>query len=437
MDPEELKTLLATVVQEQLAPVVGEVNGLKAALAGEPPTNDPGYQLPGGNGADAGSNDTFKAFYVARFGKDDDSVKTQVMKEVAGGNYERFVWEQNAAFAKLLRWGDRELSREEAKLLRHQVFAPTHVMMMIKNGFPVVAIKETMVAAQGSLGGYAIPPNWQENIASRLPGLTAVRGNGATIITLLGGGTSVTVTKYTGGNDRYRGNLRGQWGTETQAPTEQNATLGLDEIIANTYTYKVPQSQDVVESAANLVDLVMDDILDTEAIDEDETFLVGDGVGKPLGILPGGVNSLSLTEVNSGGASTLTTAGIKKLKRGLPTQYRNRGVFVANSDTYGVVEVLTVSGAGSDFAFPDLSDNEILLKRPAAESGAMPDVAANAYPIIFGAMAGYTIVEQPGMTIARYQDSGTGPNKVEFHVRKKIGGRPVRTWLFAVQKVAS
>ncbi|MCA9940550.1 MAG: phage major capsid protein, partial [Anaerolineales bacterium] len=55
---------------------------------------------------------------------------------------------------------------------------------------------------------------------------------------------------------------------------------------------------------------------------------------------------------------------------------------------------------------------------------------------IFGAMMGYYIVEKPGMTIARYQDSGTGPNKVEFHVRKKLGGRPVKLWLFAVQKVA-
>lgn len=436
MNPEELKALLAEVVQGQLAPVVSEVNGLKAALSAEPPSNDPGYQLPGDSRGGAAGEETFKAFYVTRFGNDENGIKAQVMKEITGGNYERFVWEQNAAFAKFLRWGDRELTREEVKLLRRQVFAPTHVMMMIKNGFPVAAIKDTMVTAQGSLGGYAMPPNMQEGIATRLPGLTAVRGNGATVITLLGG-TSTTVTRYTGGDNRYVGNLRGQWGAETQDPTEQNATLGEDEVLANTYTYKIVMSQDLVDGAANLVELVADDVLMTMAIDEDEADLVGDGAGKPLGILPSGVNALSLAEVNSGGASALTTSGIKKLKRGIASQYRGRGVFVGNSDTYGLVEVLTVSGTGSDFAFPDLSETGRLLNRPAAESEAMPDVASNAYPLIFGDMSGYYIVEQPGMTMARFQDSGTGINKVEFQVRRKRGGRPVKLWLFAVQKVAA
>jgi HK97 family phage major capsid protein len=173
------------------------------------------------------------------------------------------------------------------------------------------------------------------------------------------------------------------------------------------------------------------------AIDEDRVFTIGNGVGVPLGILPGGLNSNGFTEVNSGSASALTTSGVKKLKRGLASQYRMNGVFIANSDTYGDIELLTTSGTGSDFAFGSLSEGDVLLRRPALETGFMPDVAGNAFPLIFCNPAGYYIVEVPGMTVARLQDTATSINKVEIHVMKLLGGRPVEPWNFAVQKVAS
>jgi HK97 family phage major capsid protein len=127
---------------------------------------------------------------------------------------------------------------------------------------------------------------------------------------------------------------------------------------------------------------------------------------------------------------------VKRLKRGVPSQYRENGTFVGNSDTYGIIETLTTSGTGSDYAFGSLSENATLLRRPAAESGSLPDVAGNAFPLLFGVMRGYYIVETPGMTVQRMQDTTTSVNKAELHVMKQVGGRPVELWQFAVQKVA-
>ncbi len=79
----------------------------------------------------------------------------------------------------------------------------------------------------------------------------------------------------------------------------------------------------------------------------------------------------------------------------------------------------------------------MLLSRKAYESEAMPDVAPNAFPLLFGDMGGYTIVERLGMSIERMHDSYTGINKVEYHVRARIGGRPEKTCMAAVQKVAA
>lgn len=436
MEPEELKTLIAGAVTEVVQPLADKVTALEAKLAAEPPHNDTGFNIDSNPGDDAATKAASVMYNLRYAGKDDEATKFMVMDELAGGNYKQFVLAQNMAFAKYLRGGTDMMEVGEVKLLKNQLFAPSYVIGAVKDGMMLAELKDTMVEAQGSLGGYAVPPNVQENVARRLPGLTAVRGNGARVITLIRG-NSVEVPVYTGGNDRYTGNIRGQWGTETQSPTEQNATLGMETVIANIYTYKVPMSQSLVEDAGNLVSLVEDDIVMVLAMDEDEAFLVGNGVGKPLGWLPGGANTLSLNSVKSGSASTVLTPGIKALKRGVASQYRARGVFVANSDTYGVVEALTVSGTGSDFAFEDLSETGQLLRRPAVESEAMPDIAGAALPILFVDMSGYYIVDRAGLTVMRMQDSGTGINKVELHVRKRVGGRPVETWKAAVQLIST
>lgn len=380
---------------------------------------------------------TMKALYTMRFG-DDNAVKTAVLTDLIGSNYQQRIWDQTAAFAKYLRGGESALDRDEYKMLKSQVFAFEDITTMIQNGFDVKSIKSTMVEAQGTLGGFAVPTTMQSEILRRLPGLTAVRGAGATVINLTTG-NSTEFVELTGGNDRYTSGLRGAWGTETQSPAEKNLTLGMKTITADVYTYKVPMSQSLVEDAGNLVSLLQDEAAMTLAMDEDDAFLIGDGVGKPLGILPASANALSLTEVVSTSAAALTANGIKALKRGIAAQYRRSGVFIGNSDTFGAIELL-VDGNGNYLLVDknnDLTDQDVLLSRRVFESEAMPDVAAGTFPLIFGNMAGYYIVERSGMTVARYQDSNTGINKAEYHFRRRVGGRVAKPWMLAVQKVAA
>lgn len=395
--------------------------------------------LPGVGSGDASlpqvqaGNKGTDAVYVLRFGNEDEAIKA-IYHDLLGADYRQLIVDQAMAYAKYLRAGERDLDARDRKALRTQIFPQATVKAMVAGGLDVSGIKSTMVEAEGTLGGYAVPPAQQAEIAARLPGLTAVRAGGARVVDLISG-SSVDAPVYDGGDARYVGALRGQWGNETAAPTAKNATMKSVTVVANLYTYKVPMSQTLVEDAANLVQIVTDDIVGTLAIDEDEAFLVGDGVGKPYGILPGGVNALGLAEVKTGAASALTAAGIKGLKRGVASQYRANGVFVANSDTYGEAELLT-NGLGQ-YIFEDLSETGQLLMRKAVESEAMPDVGSNTYPLVFGDMTGYWIVQKAGLAIVRFQDSATGINQVEYHVRRRVGGRVVQTWKFAVQKVAA
>lgn len=415
---------------------LNHINGLSDAAKAAPMR--PG--LPGAPAGDAtlpqapaGESKAWNDVYVTRFGDEDAAMKA-IYADLLGSDYRRVIAAQSAAYAKYLRFGDRDLGQDERRILRMQIFPQADIKKMLFDGLDLAAIKTTMVEAEGTLGGYAVPPAQQAQIAARLPGLTAVRGGGATVVDLITG-NSIDVPVYDGGDSRYVGNLRGQWGDETQAPGAQNAKLKNVAVVANLYTYKFGLSQSLVEDAANLVQIVTNDVANVLAIDEDETFLVGDGVGKPLGLLPGAANSLSLTEVVSGNATALTADGVKGVKRGVASQYRKDSIWVANSDTYGLIEKL--KGGDGQYIFGDLSDTEMLLGRKVLESEAMADVAASAYPLIFGDFSGYWIVQKAGLAIVRFQDSNTGINKVEYHVRRRVGGRVSEAWKFAVQKVSA
>lgn len=373
-----------------------------------------------------------KAIYQLRFGEE-PTAKAAILTDLIGKNYQQTLWDQARAFSSYLRGGEANIDSDQRKLLKMQVFAFEDIAEMVKAGYSMAEIKATMVEAQGSLGGYAVPATMQSEILRRLPGITAIRGGGAQVVNL-STGNSIEFLEVTGNSDRYASTLRGAWGTETQAPAEKNFTLGMKTLIADVYTFKVPMSQSLVEDASNLVPILQQEVVSVLAIDEDDAFTVGNGIGKPLGILPGGNNTLGLTEINSGNAAAITADGVKKLKRAVPVQYRQRGVWLGNSDTYGDIERL--KDGNGDYIFPDLTDEDMLLMRKAYEAEGLPDIAANAFPLVFGDLSGYTILERSGMTISRFQDSNTGPNKVEFHVRRRVGGRVTKPWMFRVLKIA-
>ena len=406
--------------------------GVPAGVMRPPMPGDPPKPAPDAGGA---SSKMFDALYRLRFGEEDATMKS-VYEDLVGADYRQTFYNQNVAFAKYLRGGEAALERADVHLLKRQIFPSSQIRKMIEEGFDVATIKTTMVEAQGTLGGYAVPPNVQAEIISRLPGMTVVRGSGAEVVDLVNG-NSVDLPVVTGGDARYPGALRGVWGSETSTPTEQNMTLGMVPVVAQVYTYKVGMSQSLVEDAGNLVSLVTKQIVQTLAVDEDDAFLVGDGANKPLGLLPSSGNGNSLSTVNSGNASALTADGLIGLSDGIDTQYLNNARFVFAKATGTAIRRLK-TGAGEYLFDRDLVNNQrTLLGYPFVRSEAMPAVAGSAFPVLFGDFSGYWIVQKAGLTIARFQDSNTGINKVEYHVRRRVGGRVVETWKFVAQYVSA
>lgn len=443
-DPTEETAMRALDLQK----LVGDIKALgytvaapgtqpATAVAGQAVTRPPfDFRAQTPAASEPAPNKAFDAAYVLRYGEESEAHKA-IMSDYIGKDYRQIIHEQNVAYGRYLRGGERALDAAGFKSLRSLYLPTDAVIAAVKEGATVGSVKATQVEAVGELGGFAVPPNVQSEIARRSAGLTAVRGAGARVVQLVNS-NGIEIPVWRGNSSQYIGMLRGSWGTETQAPADKNFKMDMELVMAHVYTYKTPMSQSLLEDAANVVTLVNEDIALTKAMDEDIQFLIGSGAGRPRGILPNSTNADSLPEVISGSASALTTGGINNLKRGLPSQYRDktRTVWVANSETYGDIENLTVGGGNLNWAFPELMERDEIRGFKTFEQESMPDVASAAYPLLYCNMNGYIIVERLGMTIQRFQDSNTGPNKVEFHVRARIGGRVEKPWMFAVQKIA-
>jgi len=387
----------------------------------------------------APENTAVKAAYTQQFG-DVDSTTKAILVDLHGNDYEGKYWKQRAAFNRYLRGGDIALRPDEAKALRELVMTPNAVKAALMQGVDDIAtFKSTMVEASDTLGGYLVPVDFQARIIERLRGLTVMRGRASTMTTSR---DKVEIPVATGGDAQYTSAVRVTWvdETPTAGTAETNLTFGLEAIPVHTVMAETPLSRNMVEdSAFNIEAYLTGKFAEASAIDEDNRFLVGDGHGKPQGILPGATNALSLTAVNSGNASVLTWDGLIDVPFGVNSQYRGAGVWVGEKATFQAIRKMK-DGDGKYLWEPDSKAGQptILLGYQTMEQEAMPSIAGSAYPLIFGDMGGYLIVDRVGMTVERYLDSATARSNLIYYImRRRLGGQVVESWRFAVQYVSA
>jgi HK97 family phage major capsid protein len=404
-------------------------------------------EVPNGSG-DQEENEVAKAFNLLRYGEIDPAAKA-VLHDIYGREYHQKMWDQRNAFLKYIRTG--MVSSKEWALLtpsgKNIILSPEQIKAEIGSGRSVGELKVTLEEGSHELGGALVPEDFRAQIIQRLRGLTVVRGRARGITTTR---DAVEFPRLEGGNSRYTSAARGTWVDETPADAsvaETNPTFGTQRIPVHTYMIRTNVSKNLLEDAAfDLFDYLADLFADTRAIDEDDAFLVGDGGGKPEGVLGGlqsGAQRGPVTGVGtttSGDASLLTADGLMNTVYVLDTQYRGSAVWVGAKNTIRDTRKLK-DGEGNYLWAPGLQPGQPdrLLGFGVAESEAMPAIGANAYPVIFGDFRrGYVLVDRVGMSVQRVEDTTTtGQNQVALFARARVGGQVVAPWAFAALQIAA
>ncbi len=171
------------------------------------------------------------------------------------------------------------------------------------------------------------------------------------------------------------------------------------------------------------------EFLDAAQVKESREILMGTGAGECEGIL----SHPTISTVNSGNASALTADGIVGLETAVPEPYRSRATWLMSRSTLDAARKL--KGSDGQYMFLQVGDAETLRGRPVIVDDNMPNVASNAFPIIFGDLSYYYLVVR--LALAVFRDPFTAKGFVIFDLTRRSGGQVVRAEAFVKQKIAA
>lgn len=275
-------------------------------------------------------------------------------------------------------------------------------------------------------GGLTAPVEWDRTITDQRVEVSPMR-------------RFATVQNVTGSGFKRLYNMHGTtagWVGETDARAETAGSKLREYAFGFGEIYAMPAAtQTILEDSAIDIAAWLGGEVNTEfARQEGISFVVGDGINKPKGFLMfDAAAEAALPEANrhplgpvqeivTGSAADITADGIIDLVYGLPEDRSVGAALFGNRKTHAKIRKMK-DGQGNYLWQPPFQAGQPaqVLGNPFNELAGMPDVAANAIPLVFGNMAeAYRIFDRVGMSILR--DPYTKKPYVLFYTRKRVGG---------------
>lgn len=280
----------------------------------------------------------------------------------------------------------------------------------------------------GSSGGYLVPNYWSREILKIALERSFVRDLRPTRIDLPGPVFDIPSIISTSRSGSYYGGIKTYWGTENtdleageSDPKFGKVSLNACKLYGYTESYEDLTRDSIVTIGQLLQDLFGKAI----AFEEDYTFIQGDGVGKPLGIL----SSPCLATVSRATASQIHTIDIVNCLARFTGDLSN-AAFLANQETLPYLYTLS-DRAGNYVWIPGMNGN-IAGRSPGSLYG-VPLIITEKVPALgtkgdltLGDFSNYVIGDLEGLRIEESTHWKFGPDKRAWKIVKRVDGKP---WL--------
>lgn len=292
-------------------------------------------------------------------------------------------------------------------------------------------IRNAFTSTEGAGGGFLIPEVLRSEIL-RLNQETAVVRPRARVVPMESLRLSFPAIDETSRASSIHGGIISYWEEEAATHTEsapefQAITLQARKLV----TYTTVPNELLTDSPGALQMFISELFPEALAFDEDDAFIGGDGVGKPLGALNASNNAIISVDAESGqAASTIYWENIIKMYSRMLPQSINRAVWVVSTDVFPELATmaLNVGTGGVPVWLPDGQGAPTmnLLGRPIVVTEKTPAALGTVGDISFVDFGFYLVGDRQMMSASSSEHVNFTTDKTAFKIVSRVDGRP---WL--------
>jgi HK97 family phage major capsid protein len=277
--------------------------------------------------------------------------------------------------------------------------------------------EEYRVLSKGaSGGGFFVPASVEESVTSAARAAGAVAQVAKEYRTASGESFSVPLASTHG---------TASWLAESASYTPSDEVITQASFGAFKSATKLIASEELTRDS----EVEFDDWLTSElgarlGVLQEQAFCVGDGSGKPLGLVHAS-SPYTVVTAATGSSTIYKAADLQSVFLALPAAYRANASWVVNADDFGkLAGTLDTAGA---FVFPSLHQAQpTLFSRPVYISADFPAPAANAKSLVFGDFTlGYGIRRVTEMGLQKQEELHSDSGQVGYKMFARVDGRPL------------
>jgi len=273
-------------------------------------------------------------------------------------------------------------------------------------------VKNALQIGSDAEGGYLTPDEFEHTLVEALEEEDIFRGLANTIQTS-SGDRKIPVVATKGD---------ASWVDEEGAIPESDDSFKQVTLSAYKLATMIKISEELLnDSAFDLESYVAKEFGRRIGTKEEEAFFVGDGTGKPTGIL----------DATGGGQLGKTTSGaaisfdeIMDLFYSLKSPYRKNATFLMNDSTVKAIRKLK-DGAGQYIWQPSMVTGtpDTILNRPVLTSAYMPEISAGNKTVAFGDFKYYWIADRQGRSFKRLNELFAVTGQIGFVATQRVDGK--------------
>lgn len=274
-------------------------------------------------------------------------------------------------------------------------------------------VKNAIQIGSDAEGGYLTPDEFEHTLVEALEEEDIFRGLANTIQTS-SGDRKIPVVATKGD---------ASWVDEEGAIPESDDSFKQVTLSAYKLATMIKISEELLnDSAFDLESYVAKEFGRRIGTKEEEAFFVGDGTGKPTGILDAtGGGQLGKT---TSGATAISFDEIMDLFYSLKSPYRKNATFLMNDSTVKAIRKLK-DGGGKYIWQPSMvaGTPDTILNRPVLTSAYMPEISAGNKTVAFGDFKYYWIADRQGRSFKRLNELFAVTGQIGFVATQRVDGK--------------